>query len=236
MPNVSCIIIEDNEFDRIIIEQYVNQVSFLQLFGSYENVLDAQAVLRSSGIQLLLTDIDMPVLNGLDFFKSLSNPPLCIFITAHPEYALDGFELHALDFIVKPLKYGRFEQAVNRAKEYLEIKGKAELYNIEFENNRLFIKDGSSTIQLKFSDIVYLEALGDYTKIITMEKKYLTLQNLKTFIEKLPEDKFLRIHRSFAIAKDKVNVFKDNEFILGDIKLPVGKTFRRNVNKSMTSN
>jgi len=236
MPNVSCIIIEDDEFDRKAVEYFVQQISFLQLIGSYENVLEAQPVLRAADIQLILTDIDMPVLNGLDFFKSLTNPPLCIFITSHPEYALDGFESQAFDYIVKPLKFGRFEQAANRAREYLEIKGKAALYTIEIENNMLFFKEGTSTIQLKFSDILYLEALGDYTKIITPEKKYLTLQNLKTFIEKLPESKFLRIHRSFAVAMDKVKIIKDNEMIVGNITLPVGKTFRRYVNKCLVTN
>ena len=236
MPNVSCIIIEDDELDRKAVEYFVQQISFLQLVGSFENVLEAQPVLRTADIQLILTDIDMPVLNGLDFFKSLTNPPLCIFITSHPEYALDGFESHALDYIVKPLKFGRFEQAVNRAREYLEIKGKAALYTIEIENNMLFFKEGTSTIHLRFSDILYLEALGDYTKIITPEKKYLTLQNLKTFIEKLPESKFLRIHRSFAVAMDKVKIIKDNEMIVGNITLPVGKTFRRYVNKCLVTN
>jgi len=236
MLKVNCIIIEDDELDRKTNEHFVEQISFLQLIGSYENVLEALTVLKSTDIQLILMDIDMPVLNGLDFFKSLAKPPLCIFITSHPEYALEGFETHALDYIVKPLKFERFEHAVGRVKEYLEIKEKAVLYDIEFGANILSFKEGTSTIQLRFSDILYLEALGDYTKVITREKKYLTLQNLKTFIEKLPESKFLRIHRSFAVAMDKVNVLKDNELVLDNIKLPVGKTFRRAVNKCLLTN
>ena len=236
MAKVRCIIIEDDELDRKTNEYFVEQISFLQLIGSYENVLEGFTSLKNSDIQLILMDIDMPLLNGLDFFKSLTKPPLCIFITAHPEYAVEGFESHALDYIVKPLRFERFEQAVERVKEYLEIKEKAVLYDIEFGTNVLSFKEGTSTIHLRFSDILYMEALGDYTKIITHKKKYLTLQNLKTFIEKLPESKFLRIHRSFAVALDKVNTLKDNELVLDNIKLPVGKTFRRTVNKHLLTN
>jgi len=236
MSKVKCIIIEDEELDRKANEHFVEQIPFLQLMGSYENVLEALTALKSTDIQLILMDIDMPVLNGLDFFKSMANPPLCIFITAHPEYALEGFESHALDYIVKPLKFERFERAVGRVKEYLEIKEKAVLYDIEIGTGLLSFKEGTSTVHLKFSEILYLEALGDYTKVITREKKYLTLQNLKTFIEKLPENKFLRIHRSFAVAMDKVNILKDNEIVMDNFKLPVGKTFRRAVNKYLLTN
>lgn len=236
MPAISCIIVEDDDLDRKTTENFIQQISFLQLIGSFSDVLDASGTIKNSNIQLLLMDIDMPVVNGLDFYKSLPDQPLCIFITAHPEYALEGFESHAFDYIVKPLKFERFKQALCRAKEYLEIKGKAALYDIEFDNNRLSIKDGTTTIQLKITDIIYLEALGDYTKIITSEKMYMTLHNLKAFIEKLPEDKFLRIHRSFAVAVDRIKLLKDNELVLDNVKLPVGKTFRRIVNKYLVPN
>ena len=236
MPAISCIIVEDDDLDRKTTENFIQQISFLQLIGSFSDALDASGAIKNSNVQLLLMDIDMPVVNGLDFFKSLPDPPLCIFITAHPEYALEGFESHAFDYIVKPLKFERFKQAVYRAQEYLEIKGKAALYDIEFGNNRLSVKDGTTTIQLKITDIIYLEALGDYTKIITSEKMYMTLHNLKTFIEKLPEEKFLRIHRSFAVAVDRIKLLKDNELVLDNVKLPVGKTFRRIVNKYLVPN
>lgn len=236
MSTVSCMIIEDNEFDLKSTEQFVHQIPFLELKGRFENALEAQSFIQKSEIQLLLMDIDMPVVSGLDFFKSIDNAPLCIFITAHPEYALEGFEYHAFDYIVKPLKFERFEQAAVRAKEYLEIKAKAELYDIEFKRNTLLIKEGTSTIQLKISDIIYLEALGDYTKVITAHKMYLTLHNLKSFIEKLPEQKFIRIHRSFAVAIDKIKVLKNNELVMENVKLPVGKTFRREVNKYLFPN
>lgn len=235
MLEISCAIIEDNEFDRKSTEYYVEQFSFLKLAGSFSNVFEAQGILNSNTVKLLFMDIDMPVMNGLDFLKSLDYHPLCIFITAHPEYAVESFELHALDYIVKPLKLDRFRQAVNRAKEYIEIKSKAELYDVEFGKNTLSIKEGTATIQLNITDIIYLEALGDYTKIITSRKMYLTLHNLKAFIEKLPEQKFLRIHRSFAVAISKIKVIKDNELVLDDVRLPVGKTFRRTINKYLVS-
>lgn len=232
---IHCAIIEDDELDRITTESFINQIPFLKLDGSFSSALDAAGFINNGGIHVLLMDIDLPLINGLDFYKLLPSAPLCIFITAHPEFALDGFEAHALDFIVKPLKFERFVQAVQRAKEYLEIKEKAVLYDISFENNRLLIKEGTSIIQLKINEILYLEALGDYTKIITREKRYVTLHSLKNLIENLPENKFLRIHRSFAVAVDKISKVKDNELIINDRKLPVGKTFRRDVNKYLIS-
>jgi DNA-binding LytR/AlgR family response regulator len=230
-----CIIIEDDELDREIAKSFLERIPFIKLIGSFSNALEAIGLIRSSSIQVLLMDIDLPAINGIEFIRLLPSPPLFIFITAHPEYALEGYDIHALDFIVKPLKFERLEQAIIRAKDYIEIKEKAILYDIGFENNQLLIKEGTSIIQLKINEILYLEALGDYTKIITYEKMYVTLHSLKNFIEKLPENRFLRIHRSFAVAIDKISKLKDNELILNDRKLPVGKTFRREVNKYLIS-
>lgn len=230
-----CIIIEDDELDREIAENFLERIPFIKLIGSFSNAVEAIGLIRSSSIQVLLMDIDLPTINGIEFIGLLPSPPLFIFITAHPEYALEGYDIHALDFIVKPLKFERLEQAIIRAKDYIEIKEKATLYDIGFENNQLLIKEGTSIIQLKINEIIYLEALGDYTKIITHEKMYVTLHSLKNFIDKLPENRFLRIHRSFAVAIDKISKLKDNELILNDRKLPVGKTFRREVNKYLIS-
>ncbi len=235
-PLINCAIIEDDELDRDIAEDFLSQIPFINHIGSFSSPFDAMGTLKNGNIQLLLLDLDIPVVNGLDFYKSLPIKPLCIIITAHPEYALEGYEANVLDYIVKPLKFERLQKAVNLAKEYLEIKEKAALFDVSFDDNILSIKEGTTIIQLKTKDIIYLEALGDYTKIITSEKVYMTLLGLKLFIEKLPENKFLRIHRSFAVSVDKIRKLKDNELILDEIHLPVGKTFRRDVNNYLIQN
>ncbi|MBC8112263.1 MAG: response regulator transcription factor [Verrucomicrobia bacterium] len=231
---VSCIIVEDNRIERTYLQSQVEKCPFLTLKGSFSNPIEAISFLSEQSVGLLLLDIDMPLMSGIDFLKSLENPPLCIFITSHAEYAWESYEVHAFDFILKPLQADRFEKTMLRLKEYIETRHKARLYEVQFENDFISIKEGFDVIQLRVSEIIYLEALQNYTKIVTPTHKYLTLYNLKNFIERLPEEKFLRIHRSYAVAKNKIRKFIDNELILETVTLPVGKTFRQDVNKILS--
>ncbi|MEO6979792.1 MAG: LytTR family DNA-binding domain-containing protein, partial [Mucilaginibacter sp.] len=194
MNLINCIVIDDDELDRLTVESYIEQIPFLKLEGSYANPLECIGVIEQKNIQLLFLDIDMPEISGIEFFSALKNAPLCIFITSHPEYALEGFETHALDFLIKPAKFERFQRSALRAHEFLQIKNKAKLYDVKFADDFLTIKESYDLIQIKISDIIYLEALKDYTKVITPQKTYLTLSNLKNFFEKLPGNRFLRIH------------------------------------------
>lgn len=231
MDLINCIIIDDNELDRITVEAYVEKYPFIKLCGSFANPVECLEVIQAKNIQLLFLDIDMPIINGLEFLSSLKNPPLCIFITSYPEYALEGFENHAFDFLVKPAKPDRLERSIFRAKEYLQIQTKAKLYDVQFDEHFLIIKESYDLIQIKVSDIIYLEALKDYTKVITPSKTYLTLSNLKNFFEKLPGNRFLRIHRSFAVAISQIRKLEQNELLLDNLRLPVGKTFRNEINR-----
>ena len=229
---VSCIIVEDNPIERLYLQSQVNKYSFLNLKGVFENPLQATALLATTVIEVLLLDIDMPLMTGLELLKSLEKPPLCIFITSHAEYAWESYEAHAFDFMLKPLQADRFEKALFRLKEYIETRHKARLYEVQFENDFISIKEGFDLIQIRISDIIYLEALQNYTRIITPGHKFMTLCNLKTFIEQLPGEKFLRIHRSYAVAKNKIRKLADDELILDGISLPVGKTFRQSISKT----
>ena len=237
MDLITCAIVDDNELDRLAIEAYLEQFPFVQLKGSFANPLECLEIIQKKNVQLLFLDIDMPYINGLEFLASLKHPPLCIFITAHPEYALEGFETHALDFLLKPVKPERFERSVMRAREFLQIKNKALLYDVHFADDFLIIKESYDLIQIKISEIIYLEALKDYTKVITPAKTYLTLSNLKNFFEKLPVNRFLRVHRSFAVAINQIRKLEQNELILlENSKLPVGKTFRQDINRILLDN
>ena len=236
MNLINCIVIDDDELDRLTIESYIEQISFLKLEGSYANPLECIGVIEQKNIQLLILDIDMPEISGIEFFSALKNPPLCIFITSHPEYALEGFETHALDFLIKPAKFERFQRSALRAHEFLQIKNKAKLYDVKFADDFLTIKESYDLIQIKISDIIYLEALKDYTKVITPQKTYLTLSNLKNFFEKLPGNRFLRIHRSFAVSVSQITKMEQNELLVHKMRLPVGRTFRSEVNQYLRSN
>jgi two-component system LytT family response regulator len=236
MNLINCIVIDDDELDRLTVESYVEQIPFLKLEGSFASPLDCIGIIEQKNIQLLLLDIDMPEISGIEFFSALKNPPLCIFITSHPEYALEGFETHALDFLVKPTKFERFRRSALRAQEFLQIKDKARLYDVNFADDFLTIKESYDLIQIKISDIIYLEALKDYTKVITPQKTYLTLSNLKNFFEKLPGNRFLRIHRSFAVSINQIKKMEQNELLVSKVRLPVGRTFRNEVNQYLRSN
>lgn len=236
MELISCIIVDDSELDRLSIEAYVEQIPFLKLEGSFASSLDCIGIIEQKNIELLLLDIDMPEISGIEFFSALKNPPLCIFITSHPEYALEGFETHALDFLVKPAKFERFQRSALRAQEFLQIKDKARLYDVNFADDFLTIKESYDFIQIKISDIIYLEALKDYTKVITLQKTYLTLSNLKNFFEKLPGNRFLRIHRSFAVSINQIKKMEQNELLVSRVRLPVGRTFRNEVNQYLRNN
>lgn len=226
---LQCIIIEDNDVDREALIHYLRDYSFLHINASFSNPVEALEILNNSKIDLLFSDIDMPGISGIDFFKTLKNPPLCIFVTVHPEYAIEAFDVQAVDYIMKPIRIERLDKAIHRTLELMEIKSKALQYTINFEKDSLMIKEGTTSSKVFIGDILYLEALTNYTKVITEKKKYITLQNLKGFLEFLPKEKFVRIHRSYAVAIDKVEEVTASEIKIGGQALPLGKTYRQSV-------
>jgi DNA-binding LytR/AlgR family response regulator len=168
----------------------------------------------------------MPVINGINFFRQLPSKPICVFITAHSEYASEGFDVHALDFILKPVREERFASCVTRVQEYLELLKRSDLYNSQIVESTIVIKEGTDKHVININEILYIEALKDYSKIVTLHKKFMTLSNLKQFMDQLPPDKFIRIHRSYAVALSKVNKVAMNELYIQNIRLPIGKTYK----------
>jgi DNA-binding LytR/AlgR family response regulator len=231
MNPYNCVIIEDSFIDRLLIEEYVKESPLLKLLASCENPIESLDILNSGKVDLIFLDIDIPVINGVDFFKKISCRPLCCFITSHPEYAIEAFDINAFDYILKPVKKDRFEQTIRRLEELRAIKTKAEQYHLLFEQDCLMVKEGTSISKVMVKDVVYLEALTNYTKIVTAERTYITLMNLSNFLNKLPKEKFLRIHRSYAVAVKKVQQIESAELKLMQFKLPIGKTYRHDVNQ-----
>ncbi|MEO6000125.1 MAG: LytTR family DNA-binding domain-containing protein [Chitinophagaceae bacterium] len=231
METINCIIVDDSRLDRLIVEDFVQQYADFKLKGCFSNPLECIETLKTQKIDVLFIDIDMPVMNGVDFFKTLKDPPVCVFITGYADYALEAFEIHAFEFLLKPVKKERFEEAVRRLRDLFQIQEKALQYELHFEKDKITIKEGSSINKVQSNDIIYLEALTNYTKVVTPNKKYTTLCNLKNFIDKLPPEKFLRIHRSYAVAVDKIQRVENGMLQLGTFSLPIGKTYRQQINK-----
>lgn len=231
METINCIVIDDSRLDRLIVEDYLNKYPDFKRIGSFSNPLESVEIIKRHVIDVLFIDIDMPVINGVDFFKTLRNPPVCVFITGYADYALEAFEIHAFEYLMKPLKKERFEEAIRRLRDLFQIQKKALQYEMYFENDKITIKEGSSINKVQSNDIIYLEALTNYTKVVTQNKKYTTLCNLKNFIDTLPSEKFIRIHRSYAVAVDKIQNVENGMLSLGSFSLPIGKTYRQQINK-----
>lgn len=228
---IKYIAVDDNMVDLLLLEEYAREHPSLLLLGKYSSPADAIAAMENIQPDLVFLDVEMPGLNGLDLLRQLKNKiPLAVFITSHPEFALDGFELSALDYILKPITAERFSVAVSRIEDYWQMKQQSDAYEVLFEREVLTIKEGYNQVKLPLHEIIYLEAMQDYTKVVTEKKNYLTLATLSRFMEKLSIEKFLRIHRSYAVALSKVTELMGNKINCGGTILPVGKTYRSTIN------
>lgn len=223
------VIVDDNETDRLTIEAMAAKHADMQLAAAFEHPLEAAAFIRESAPELLFLDVEMPLMNGPDFLRSIVHPPPCIFITSHPDYAVEAFELYAIDYILKPLRQERFDAAIARVQAYLAIHRKAIQYEHLVERDTIIIHEGYDTHKVLLSDIIYLEALKDYTRIFTTSRSYITLGSIGTIVESLNINHIRRVHRSYAVHAGKINSFQDNSIMVGNINIPVGKTFRKDI-------
>lgn len=228
-PKIKCIIADDSRADATLLNHYIAAEPALDLIHTFSNGIEALSLIKEQQPPLLFLDIDMPVLNGIELFKSIGYSPICIFVTAHSEYALESYEAQAFDFILKPVTDKRFAQSMSRLKEYLELKKRADLYDTAFEKESIIIKEGNTNHKVPLNDILYIEALKDYSKVVTEKKKYITLSKLKHFVDKLPPADFMRIHRSYAVAKNKIGSYNRDEIKVAAELLPIGKTYRQDV-------
>ena len=234
---ISCIVVDDSYLDRIAVETALKTFRHIKLLGSFENATAALESIITNKPDLLFLDVDMPDFSGLQLFKSLNTScPLCVVISSYPEYALECFELKIFDYILKPIETERFTACVKRLDDFLALKEKAQSYDVLFDCESIVFKEGYTTVRLQASEVIYLEAFGDYTKIVTEKRTYLTLATLSNFLESLPEGKFMRIHRSYVIAINKVQCFHVKQIDMGTNMLPVGKTYLREARSAFKFN
>lgn len=226
----NCIIIDDDEIDRLTTQYLVKGHSSLQLEGVYSSAADALPFIMRHNPDILFLDIDMPEISGLELRKSLMQVPVCIFITAHPEHALESFDLDTLDFLVKPVKQERFAQAMERIENYMELRQKASFFEATIGGDAIYLKEGREQVKVKLHDILYLEALKDYTLVVTPQKKHCILSNLGTMLREPHFSSFVRIHRSYAVQKEFIQKINTTEVILHDqTVLPLGRSFKSSV-------
>ncbi|WP_294314269.1 LytTR family DNA-binding domain-containing protein [uncultured Chryseobacterium sp.] len=213
-----CIVIDDEPIGRELIVNFVNTVPFLDLKASFEDPVEALAFLHSHDIDIVITDINMPNISGIDLIRSLPKQPAIIFITAHRDFALDGFENGVVDFLVKPVAYDRFFKAVTRAKEKISMSSGKEKKEPQIVPDRIFIKANSKLVKILLEDILYVEALGDYLKIVTNNESYTTLATLKSMESNLLPPNFLRVQRSFIVKVTSIKSVSGNVIELNNGK------------------
>lgn len=221
---INCIVIDDEPLARNTIESYIKKIPSLVLLGSFENPLEAFHILDTVQVDLIISDIQMPDMTGIEFLKVLKNPPFAIFITAHPQFAVEGFELEVLDYIVKPYSLERFAKAIQRAQ-----KGIAYRYTKSMgEDEYLKVKDGNKTIFLKYNDIDYIEGMKDYVKIHNINKSIVTMTTLKSLEQLLPKEGFIRVQKSYIINIKKIVSVESSKVILtlNRFEIPIGLLYR----------
>lgn len=235
---INVIIVDDEPLAQDVLETYIEKIAELNLVQKCNNAIEANDALKNHDIDLMFLDIQMPQLTGIDFLKTLTKPPLVIFTTAYPNYALDGFELNALDYLLKPISLERFMKAVNKALDRLELENKEGTPDATAESgdqqlDYIFVKADKKLVKVNYSDIIYIEGLKDYV-IIRMDKnRIITLQTMKSLEAKLPSGIFKRIHRSYIVNIEKINAIVGNMvevFEKGQPKhLPIGKNYREDL-------
>lgn len=238
MSTFNCLIVDDEPMARQIIESYCKNIKNLQVVGSCENVFEASEALAKHKVDILFLDINLPVISGLNFLKTLLHPPQVILTTAYKEFALDGFELGVCDYLLKPISIERFLKAVQKAMAAIPQKVITETYATADKSpeklvQELVLKSETKTFKIPFSEILYLEAKGNYTNIITETEEHKIYSPLYKIEEELSPTHFLRIHRSYIVAIGKIRLADAHTIKLGKHELPVGRTFKDNVKKWM---
>jgi DNA-binding LytR/AlgR family response regulator len=217
-PIIKCIITDDEPFARKGLQGYIGQIDFLDLKGVCENAVELNSLLKKEPVDLLFLDIEMPYLTGIEFLKQLPAPPRVIFTTAYEKYALQGFELEVLDYLLKPISFDRFLRAANKAFDYFRLQQSPSV-----TDDYIFVKADSKLEKIAFADILFAEALENYVAIYTREKKIITHLTLKMLQEKLPPTAFVQPHKSYLIAIDKISSIEGNMLHIAQYTVPISK-------------
>lgn len=213
-----CLVVDDESIAREGIIEYIEKLDFLSLAGMCSSAMEATEFLKSNEIDLMFLDIQMPHLSGLDFLESLTNPPLTIFTTAYSEYALDGFRLQVVDYLLKPISFKRFFQACLKAQELVTLRSQGET-----ENSNMFVRQGDSFVRVVWMDILYVESMQNYVKLHFRDKTLTIYQTMISLEEMLPKDAFFRIHKSYLVNILHIDLITGNKLLIDNHELPISR-------------
>lgn len=234
---IKCIAIDDEPLALKQIAKYVEKTPFLELQESFESPFDAINYLQKNTVDLIFVDINMPDLNGLDFVKSLNDPPKIIFTTAYSEYALEGFKVDALDYLLKPIDYATFLKASNKAKSWFSIQEKQTPEQIKSNDDFLFIKSEYKIIRIKLEDIKYIEGMREYIRIhLANDKPIMTLLSMKAMEAQLANKSFMRVHRSYIVNLNKISTIERNRIVFDKVYIPVSDQYKEKFHEFLNKN
>ncbi|MFT4736660.1 MAG: DNA-binding LytR/AlgR family response regulator [Cyclobacteriaceae bacterium] len=216
---MNCIIVDDDEMARVSLNMLCERIQDLDVLEIFESGIDAMNWLNTNKVDLILLDIEMPDLTGMDLIKSIDNLPQIIFITGHTEYAFEAFEYKVTDFVAKPVNYGRLLKAIERARELNELEGSG-------EQNEIFVRVDGRYVRLGLDEILYIESLGDYVKFVTAEKAHVVHSTLKNINDKIQNNKFLKTHRSYIVNISKIVDIEENNLVIKDKVIPISRSHR----------
>lgn len=223
--HLQCLIVDDEPIGREALARYVAEIDFLQLEGSCKSAMEANNVLLEQSIDLVFLDIQMPLMSGMEWLETLSSSPLIIFTTAHPEYAIKSYQFDVVDYLLKPISFQRFLQAANKARRFRPAQAPAPKEGEDY----IFVKSDQQLVKVEVQEILYIESMQNYILFHTPTEKIMTLAPLKQALEMLPKEQFLRVHKSYVVAKDKVEAIEGNLLVMGVKKVPVSVRMRKGV-------
>lgn len=236
---MNCVIIDDEPLAREGLASYVREVDFLNLTGTCENPLELIKLLDHQAIDLIFLDIQMPKMNGIDFLKIMQKPPMVIITTAYPSYALEGFQLNVLDYLLKPITFDRFFKSANKAKDYhrlLSNSAQPGTAKTEADEGYCFIKCGNKYEKIYFDEILYVEGMQNYVTIFTAKGKYITLLNLKSLEQNLDSKLFIRVHKSYIVSTGKIDGIEGNDIFIQQHRIPISRNYREQVIQQVVAN
>lgn len=233
MTKLRCAVIDDEPLAAELLTSYISRLPDLELVGTSNNAVDAFGLLQRKAVDLLFLDIQMPRLTGIDFLKTLSRPPMVVMTTAHREFALEGYELDVVDFLLKPISFERFLKSVGKAfqRRIPDVAEPATDAPPSAAQSHLYIRVDKEMVKVLLTDILWVESMKDYVKIRTVQQVYVTYLRISYLEETLPSSQFLRIHRSFIVAKDRISAFTAYCVRVGTMELPIGRNYRHEVTK-----
>ena len=235
LKKIKCLVIDDEPPAREVLKKYIAEVELLQLTGECSNAVETLSFLQNNAVDLLFLDIKMPHILGTSFLRTLKNPPKVIFTTAYRKYAVEGFDLNAVDFLLKPISFERFLQAVNKMMHLdIHIAGNAGSLNDALPDQShpfLYFRADRKMIKVFLEDILFVESLKDYIKVVTNQKTIISKQSIASLVEMLPKDAFVRVHRSYIIAINKIDSFNTDSIGIAKTEIPIGRLFRHDVNR-----